>query len=91
MRDEVPRLPALSLLCEPPRRKRARAARAKNRAKLTKRGLVRRGDGLQIHHRNHDNRDNRSCNLQVIRASAHRRLHARKPAAKKKAKKPSKQ
>ena len=79
VREKVPRLTKLSTACETPRRKRARTARAKNRRKFIKKGLVRPGQrSVHIHHKNGNTKDNRSANLHVMRASAHRRLHARK-------------
>ena len=79
VRDEVPRLHALSMLCETPARKRARADRAKNRRRFIKKGKVKRGDlNHHIHHKDGNNRNNRSANLVVLSASKHRRLHRQK-------------
>ena len=76
VRDKVPRLHALSMLCETPARKRARADRAKNRRRFIKKGKVKRGDlKHHIHHKDGNNRNNRSANLVVLSASKHRRLH----------------
>jgi len=35
-------------------------------------------NGYEVHHRNENKIDNRSSNLQIIKKSTHRRLHARK-------------
>ncbi len=75
VQNEVPRWPVLSLLCQPPRQKIAKKARARNRAKFMQRGLVCRGDSMHIHHIDGNNKNNRSSNLKVMRASSHRRLH----------------
>lgn len=70
---------AISAWCyeKRPKRKAARNARNANRRQFAKKGFVAVGDGLEVHHRNHNPLDNRTSNLQIIRASQHRKLHAR--------------
>ena len=60
-----------------PKRKAARNARHSNREKFARKGLVAVGDSMHIHHKNNNPLDNRTSNLQVIRASQHRKLHAK--------------
>ena len=60
----------------------ARNARKANREKFVKKGLVAVGDGLEIHHRNGDATDNSFANLEILRASAHRRRHMAQRRAK---------
>ena len=73
----VPRNSRMSYACEGPVQKRKRALRRANRDGARRLGLVRKGDGTQVHHRNGNVFDNRPCNLQILTASAHRRLHRR--------------
>lgn len=76
---EIERDYAISAWCyeKQPKRKAARNARNANRSKFIKEGLVAVGDGTHVHHKNHNPLDNRRSNLQVIRASHHRKLHAK--------------
>lgn len=46
--------------------KKDRAARNKARAIAMKRGLVKKGDGKEIDHKNFNPRDNRPSNLRVV-------------------------
>lgn len=48
-----------------PEQKARRAARGRARYALEKKGLVRKGDGKDIDHKNHNPHDNRMANLQV--------------------------
>lgn len=77
VKGKVPRNHQLSYACESGKRRRARELRGRNRAKAIRRGVVRRGDATEIHHRNCNAFDNRSANLQVVTASHHRRIHAK--------------
>ena len=43
-----------------------RSARNKSRRKLAKAGLVHKGDGKDVHHKNHDTKDMSRSNLAVI-------------------------
>ena len=80
MNGEMKRDYAISAWCyeNTPKRKAARNARHSNREKFVKKGLVAVGDGTHVHHKNHNPLDNRVSNLQVIRASQHRKLHSSK-------------
>jgi hypothetical protein len=57
---------------QPEQRKR-RAQRNAARAKLEKKGLVRKGDGKDIDHKDHNTGNNSMSNLQVLRASLNRK------------------
>ena len=75
VQNSVPRDYQLSMMCAPPKRKRAQKARARNRARFVRRGLVKPSDGRHLHHIDGNNINNASSNLKVMRASSHRRLH----------------
>ncbi len=47
-----------------------RDARNKARAIMVKKGVVRKGDGLHIDHKNNDTLDNRPSNLRAVRHKA---------------------
>ncbi len=70
---------AISAACyeNTPKRKAARNARHANREKFAKKGLVAVGDGLEIHHLDGNPANNRSQNLMVLTASAHKKHHSR--------------
>ena len=55
--------------------RKAHAARGKNRRRLEKLGLVQKGDGKHIHHKNGNTNDNRLSNLMVVDGKKHRRAH----------------
>ena len=55
-----------------PEQKRRRAQRNKSRRKMEKAGKVKKGDGKDIDHSNHDTSDNSSSNLKVISKSRNR-------------------
>lgn len=55
-----------------PEQKKKRAARNKARRQAMKEGKVRKGDGKDVHHKNHNPRDNSKKNLSVKSASANR-------------------
>jgi len=59
-----------------PAYKEAQRQRAKNRAAFVRAGLVKKGDGTQIHHKNGNPTDNRMTNLIVVRnVCEHNKLH----------------
>jgi hypothetical protein len=49
-----------------------RAGRNKARRLMIKKGLARKGDGQDVHHRNGDTLDNRSANLSIMSRSKNR-------------------
>lgn len=51
-----------------------RSARNKSRRKLAKAGLVHKGDGKDVHHKNHDTKDMSRGNLAVIPKSKNRSI-----------------
>ena len=53
--------------------KKDRASRNKARAEAMKKGLVRKGDGKEIDHKNFNPRDNSAKNLRVVSKSVNRR------------------
>lgn len=55
-----------------PEQKERRAARGRARYKLEKEGVVRRGDGMDVDHRNMNPKDNRRSNLRVQPKSVNR-------------------
>jgi hypothetical protein len=57
--------------------KKRRAGRNAARAKMEKAGKVRKGDGKDVSHDNHDTTDNRSSNLTVKKRSNNRSKHGR--------------
>ena len=56
-----------------PDQKAKRAARGRARYKLAKAGLVRKGDGKEVDHKNMNPLDNRPNNLKVMSAALNRR------------------
>jgi hypothetical protein len=54
-----------------------RRLRSKNRKQLTQTGLVRKGDGKQIHHKDGNVRNNNHNNLDVISACDHNKRHGK--------------
>lgn len=55
-----------------PEQKKRRAERNASRAKMMKAGKVRKGDGKDVDHRNHDTSDQSAKNLSVMSKSANR-------------------
>jgi hypothetical protein len=55
-----------------PEQKARRAARGRARTKLENAGLVRKGDGMDVDHRNMNPHDNRRSNLRVQPKSVNR-------------------
>lgn len=55
-----------------PEQKKRRAQRNASRAKLEREGKVRKGDGKDVDHRNHNTADKSSKNLRVMSRSANR-------------------
>lgn len=51
--------------------------RQKNRRKFIKLGLVKRGDGTHVHHKDGNVRNNKMSNLQVVNGKLHKRAHAK--------------
>lgn len=70
---------AISAWCfeNTPKRKAARNLRHANRSNFAKKGLVAKGDGTEIHHKDGNPFNNDPRNLQVLPAEAHRKLHSR--------------
>ena len=56
-----------------PTQKKNRAARNTARNALAKAGLVRKGDGKEVDHKNMNPRDNRRSNLRVVPKTVNRR------------------
>jgi hypothetical protein len=57
-----------------PEQKKRRAGRNAARRKLTAEGRVKKGDGMDVDHRNHNTLDNSPANLRVLRAKVNRSL-----------------
>ena len=55
-----------------PKQKKRRAARNKARSLLEKKGLVHKGDGKDVHHRDGNTKNNRSSNLAVTSRKSNR-------------------
>jgi len=55
-----------------PEQKKRRAGRNAARKYATKKGLVRKGDGKEVDHKNHNATDNRPSNLKIMTASANK-------------------
>jgi hypothetical protein len=55
-----------------PEQKKRRAQRNKTRRMMERKGLVRKGDGRDVDHRNHNPADQRAQNLRVMGKSANR-------------------
>jgi len=55
-----------------PRQKKRRAARNGARRKMKKLGLVKKGDGKDVHHKNGNAIDNRKSNLAIMSKSKNR-------------------
>lgn len=66
--------------------KKDRAARNSARRSAIRKGIAHKGDGKDIHHSNHNPRDNRSSNLKAISSSRNRGIHekSRKRGSKRK-------
>jgi len=58
-----------------PEQIKRRAGRVTARRKMEAAGKVRKGDGKDVDHRNHNTRDNRASNLRVMSRSANRAKH----------------
>lgn len=63
-----------------PKQKKRRAARNKARRLLTKQGRVKKGDGKDVDHKNHNPKDNSAGNLRVQKASKNRSFPRTKKA-----------
>lgn len=55
--------------------KKERASRNGVRRKMERLGRVRKGDGMDVDHRNGNPRDNRMSNLRIVTKSANRSKH----------------
>ena len=55
-----------------PEQKKKRAQRNKARRKMAKAGLVKKGDGKDVHHKNGNASDNRKSNLAIMSKSKNR-------------------
>ena len=64
--------------------KKRRAERNASRAKMEKAGKVRKGDGKDVDHRNHNTSDKSSKNLSVMDRSKNRAMNQYDPRKKKK-------
>lgn len=66
--------------------KKDRAARNSARRSAIKKGIVHKGDGKDIHHANHNPRDNRTSNLKAMSSSKNRGINekSRKRGSKRK-------
>lgn len=75
--ERLPRDYALEAVCyeRAPGRRAKRRSRQALRGSLVRRGVVRRNDGTEVHHRNHDALDNRPSNLVVLSRRDHATLH----------------
>lgn len=58
-----------------PEQKKRRAERNASRAKMEKAGKVRKGDGKDVDHRNHDTGDHSAKNLSVMSKSKNRAMN----------------
>jgi hypothetical protein len=56
-----------------PEQRKRRAQRNAARAKLEKKGLVKKGDGKDIDHKDHNTANNKMSNLEVLKASLNRK------------------
>ena len=63
-----------------PKQKKNRASRNSARSALTKAGVVRKGDGKDVNHRNGNPRDNRKSNLTVSSQKNNRSFRRNKSA-----------
>ena len=67
-----------------PEQKKRRAERNASRAKMMKEGKVRKGDGKDVDHKNHNTADKSSKNLQAISKSKNRAMNQYDPRLKRK-------
>lgn len=67
-----------------PEQKKRRAERNASRAKMEKAGKVRKGDGKDVDHRNHNTSDKSGKNLSVMSRSKNRAMNQYDPRKKKK-------
>lgn len=66
-----------------PEQKKRRAERNAARRLMEKKGAVRKGDGKDVDHRNHDTSDKSAKNLRVMSKSANRAKNQNSPSFKK--------
>jgi hypothetical protein len=57
-----------------PEQKKRRAGRNAARRKLASTGRVKKGDGMDVHHKDHNTLNNNPGNLQALRAKVNRSL-----------------
>lgn len=67
-----------------PEQKKRRAERNASRAKMAKAGKVRKGDGKDVDHRNHNTSDKSMKNLSVMSKSKNRAMNQYDPRKKRK-------
>jgi hypothetical protein len=67
-----------------PEQKKRRAERNASRAKMEKAGKVRKGDGKDVDHRNHNTGDHSAKNLSVMSKSKNRAMNQHDPRRKRK-------
>lgn len=70
-----------------PEQKKRRAERNKARRKLEREGKVRKGDGKDIDHKNHNTKDMSSKNLAIMDKGKNRAMNQNDPRMKKRKKK----
>lgn len=61
-----------------PLQRKRRSQRNKARRKMVKQGRAKKGDGKDVHHRNHNTGDNSKRNIRVIKKSKNRAMNKKK-------------
>jgi len=65
-----------------PEQKKRRAERNHARAMMERKGKVKKGDGKDVDHKNHNTSDKRSSNLKVVSRSKNRAMNQHSPRKK---------